>query len=323
MSDFDYGQYYSGIVPLADATRSADERCWSDGTERPKQRHDYVLYLGCNVLRTVALAETMVAILEAMEVDFVPLAGPSNCCGIIHHGNGDFEISEKLTRNSLAKFAAYRPKAMLMYCPSCHFHIDGAIPERNIEFDVPYLHVTEFLVDNIDRIDFRHRIERRVALHAHRGSEQQDKDAAFTRAILGAIPGLEVIELAADDDWGRHCSRSEIARVGIARHNELADAMFAAAFDAGADAVVAGYHSCYRQLCHRDGEHGMGLIHYTSLIAEAMGIKMFSDSFKEMKLAGDAAAAYRRLEPAASKRGVNLARLEAMTRSSFAKPDCG
>jgi hypothetical protein len=35
MSDFNYGKYYSGLVPLADATRSADERCWSDGTERP------------------------------------------------------------------------------------------------------------------------------------------------------------------------------------------------------------------------------------------------------------------------------------------------
>lgn len=317
MSDFDYGKYYSGIVPLADASQSTPERCWSEGTERPKRQHDYVLYLGCNVLRTVALAETMVAILEAMEVDFVPLAGPSNCCGIIHHGNGDFKISERLTRNSLNKFAAYRPKAMLMYCPSCHFHMDGTIPEKAIPFDIPTLHVTEFMVDNIERLNFTNRIERRVALHGHRGFEQQDKDTAFTRAILGAIPGLEVIELAADGDWGRHCSGTQIKSVGIGRHNELADDMFRQARALGVDAVVAQYHSCYRELCHRDGEHGIELLHYSSLVAEAMGLPKFTDSYKEMKLAGDADAAYRRLEPAATERGVNLSRLKAITRSSF------
>lgn len=320
MSDFDYGTYFGGIVPLADATRKGEERCWSEGTEWPKQQHDYVLYLGCNVLRTVALAETMVAILDYMGVDFVPLAGPSNCCGIIHHGNGDFEISEQLTRNSLDTFAGYQPKAMLMYCPSCHFHIDGTIPEKNIDFDVPYLHVTEFMVDNIEKLNFQNRIDRRIALHAHRGFEQQNKDSAFIRAILGAIPGLEVIELAAEGDWGRHCSGTQIRSVGSETHNALVDGMFTAARDAGADAVVAGYHSCYREICAKEGVHGIEVLHYTSLVAEALGIGQFGERFKPMKLEGDAEAAYARLEPVASRRGVNMKRLQAVTAASFANP---
>ncbi len=323
MSDFDYGNYFGGITPLADATREGEERCWSEGTERPKQQHEYVLYLGCNVLRTVALAETMVAILDYMEVDFVPLAGPANCCGIIHHGNGDFTLSERLTRNTLNKFSAYRPKAMLMYCPSCHFHMDGAIPEKNIRFDVPYLHVTEFMVDNIERLNYKNRVDRRIALHAHRGSEQQDKDSAFTRALLGAIPGLEVIEIAAEGDWGRHCSGTQIRSIGAERHNDLVDGLFAAARDAGADAVVAGYHSCYRELCAKEAEHGIELLHYTSLVADSLGIRQFTDSFKQMKLNGDGAAAYAGLEPVASRRGVNLKRLEAIAAASFPGPKCG
>ena len=74
MSNFDYSAYFGPILPLADVTRSDGERCWEIGTEKDKVRHDYVLYLGCNVLRTVALAETITAILSAMEFDFVALA---------------------------------------------------------------------------------------------------------------------------------------------------------------------------------------------------------------------------------------------------------
>ena len=93
MSGFDYGAYFSPIEPLADATRDSDDRIWGNGTEKDKTAHDYVLYLGCNVLRTVALAETITAILTEMGVDFVALGGPSTCCGIIHKSGGDVEVS--------------------------------------------------------------------------------------------------------------------------------------------------------------------------------------------------------------------------------------
>jgi len=75
MAGFDYGAYFGPILPLADALRDNDTRCWGDGAEPDKARHDYVLYLGCNVLRTVALAEIIVAILTELGVDFVALGG--------------------------------------------------------------------------------------------------------------------------------------------------------------------------------------------------------------------------------------------------------
>ena len=317
MSGFDYGKYYQGILPLADALREGEERCWSDGTERGKTEREYVFYLGCNVLRTVNLAETIVAILNAMGIDFVTLGGPANCCGVIHYGNGDMEISRRLTRQTLDKFTAYKPRAVLTYCPSCHFHMDRTIPEYGIELDAPYLHVTEFIVDHLDRLQFKNPVERRVVLHAHRGFEQQDKDANFTTAILGAIPGLEVIECTADGDWGRHCSTAQLKSVGEARHGELVDGLFAAAGRHGADAVVAGYHSCYRQLCDKEGEYGIPLIHFSSLVAQSLGIEEFTDTYKALRIAGDAKAAFERLAPVAAGRNVNMKRLEASTAAHF------
>ena len=118
MAKYDYGAYFGPIEPLADAIRNTETRVWGNGTEKNKDAHDYVLYLGCNVLRTVALAETITAILTEMGVDFVALGGPSTCCGIIHKSQGDTDAAATVTAQTFAKFDGYTPKAVLTYCPS-------------------------------------------------------------------------------------------------------------------------------------------------------------------------------------------------------------
>ncbi len=40
------------------------------------------------------------------------MSGPANCRGITHHGNDDFDISEKPTRRTPARLAAYGPQAV-------------------------------------------------------------------------------------------------------------------------------------------------------------------------------------------------------------------
>ena len=319
MSGFDYGAYFRPILPLADATRSAETRVWGDGAEKDKRPHDYILYLGCNVLRTVALAETIVAILDRLGVDFVPLGGPATCCGIIHHGNGDLAVSEKLTRQTLAKFEGYSPKAVLTYCPSCHAHMDYALAETGIAFEVPYLHVTEFITENLHRLAFRNRIDRRVYLHAHSDDEQARLDARFARAILEAVPGLEVLGEPAGDEWGHDCGSRQIGIIGKDAHDRLAAEMFDAARAAGADGVAALYHSCYRQFCGRETEQGLAVVHYTALVAEALGLPPVEDAFKALKLESRPDRAAVRLKDRAAARGVSEARLRATLDAHFRK----
>ncbi len=319
MSDFDYDKYFGVIPPLADALREGEERCWSDGTERDKPHRDYVLYLGCNVLRTVNLAETIIAILKAMKVDFTALGGPATCCGIVHSRNGDLEASIRIAGQSFAKFDAYAPKAVLTYCPSCHEHMDAVLPQGEVALHAPYKHVTEFIADNMDRLDLKNPIERRVMLHVHHVGAQPQKDAAFTTRILEAIRGLDAVAASATDEWGPHCSNAHIQKLGEARYDELADELFAAAKAEGVDAVVVGYHSCYRQLCGKEGTHGIEVLHFADLVAEALGLDPFTHSYKEMRIAGDPDAAYDTLAPAAERRGVNLKRLKTATGTHFGK----
>lgn len=319
MPGFDYGAYFGPILPLADATRSDGGRCWGTGTEKDKQPHDYVLYLGCNVLRTVALAETITAILTAMEVDFVALGGPSACCGIIHHANGDIEASEKLTARSLAKFEGYAPKAVLTYCPSCHAHMDFALAETGLDFDLPYLHVTEFIVDNLDRLEFSNRVDRRVMFHGHGDNDQAKRDSAFARAILDAIPGLEVIDATGTPDWGHDCGNLQIGLVGPEKHAALVSDLFEIAKAERADAVAALYHSCYRNLCPQEKIHGVDVVHYTGLVAEAMGLPPREETYKRLHQSADPAAAFEELAPGAKDRGLDEERLKRTLTMHFGK----
>ena len=319
MSDFDYGAYFGPILPLADATRSTDERFWGAGVEKDKKPHDYILYLGCNVLRTVALAETIVAILKQLEIDFIPLGGPATCCGIIHHGNGDIGISEKLTAQTLNKFSQYQPKAVLTYCPSCHAHMDYSLAETGLEFEVPYLHVTEFITEHLHKLSFKNRIERRVYLHAHSDNQQARLDAGFARTILEAIPGLEVLGEPGSSEWGHDCGGRQVAIVGKDVHDRLTGEMFDAAKQKGADAIAALYHLCYRQFCSQERDQGLEVVHYTALVADALGLAPRPEAFKRLKLESDPARAAERLKDRAAARGLKETHLRATLNAHFGK----
>ncbi|MDC0032927.1 heterodisulfide reductase-related iron-sulfur binding cluster [Alphaproteobacteria bacterium] len=319
MSKFDYGAYFGPILPLADATRSTDERFWGEGTEKDKTAHDYVLYLGCNVLRTVALAETIIAILDVLEIDFISLGGPATCCGIIHHGNGDIELSEKLTTQTLNKFTDYKPKAVLTYCPSCHAHMDYSLKETGISFDVPYLHVTEFITENLHKLTFKNRIERQVFLHSHSDNDQARLDTKFARVILEAIPGLEVLGDPGTSEWGHDCGGRQIGIIGQDVHDRLATEMFTAAKAAGADAIAALYHSCYRQFCAQERDQNIEVLHYTALVAEALDLPSREETFKKLKLDADPDKAARALKARATARGMKESRLRATLNAHFRK----
>lgn len=318
MSRFDYGKYFGEIEPLADALRENDERVWNSTVGKNPEPHEYVLWLGCNVLRTVNLAETIVAILEAVGVNFAALGGPANCCGIIHNMNGDQDTSQKLMGHTLGNLAASQPKAVLVYCPSCHFRLDSEGPAHT-NFGTPYIHVTEFLAANLPRLNLKHPVEMCVVLHTHSQAEQQRKDAEATKTLLDAIPGLEVTEIRGEEEWGRHCAPALLASMGEARFKSLVRGKARDAKGRGMDAIATVYHSCYLEWCGLAGEEGVDVIHYTELVARAMGLPLFENRYRALKLQSDPAAAFDALSPVAAARKVNLKRLKSSIETHFSK----
>ena len=52
---------------------------------------DYVFYTGCNVLKTPHIALLCLDIMDALDIRYRVLGGPSHCCGILQYRAGDLE----------------------------------------------------------------------------------------------------------------------------------------------------------------------------------------------------------------------------------------
>ena len=87
---YDYRGYFGDITLTHDLTTRPEDRRWRL-TPPPAEgeHHDVVLYLGCNVLRTSHMVRTVTAIFDRLGLDYVAVGGPTYCCGIQHHKQGD------------------------------------------------------------------------------------------------------------------------------------------------------------------------------------------------------------------------------------------
>jgi Fe-S oxidoreductase len=247
MESFSFGKYFGEINTLADLQFMPGEKPYIDRPSAAPEPKDLLLYLGCNVLRTAHLAKTVISVLKAMGFDFNTAGGPAHCCGIVHYQHNDPKGAHLFAASSMRHFAKYGATKVLMWCPSCNEHYDEVVTkEQDVSF--PYEHVTAFIARHLDRIPFVRRLERRVAMHYHTGHAQPDLDWQNTRAILQAIPGLDLVDVENRPRSG-----------GIAVKMDRPDRSTAVAEgnrrrprcgrDARVDVLATIYHSCHREIC--------------------------------------------------------------------------
>jgi len=271
-----YTRYYGDLLVLADLLRDSPERAWLTNVPAEAPETELVLYLGCNVLRTMHLAETVIDVMSYLGEDFATLGGPANCCGIGHSRRGETEAGDRLTGSTLRKLNAFTPRKIVTWCPSCTFYLDKMIPAR-LAGSAPLEHFSAFLAERLDRLRFVNTIPRRVALHAHTGTAQQDQDAAMIARVLQAIPGLELVELTALDALGRHCSANVIADLTRPHYFELVHQLMDEAAAKRVDTVVTAYHSCQRELCQEEGSYPFTIDNWISLLARALDLPEHED----------------------------------------------
>ena len=118
-----YPELFGNVRITGDLLTTDDKRPWFAGVPADKPHHQYVIWLGCQMLRTAHLAQTLDDAMTHFSVDQVMLGGPSNCCGTVHHGRGDIAIGELMTRQTVSKFDAFTPEKLLYWCPSCDNHL--------------------------------------------------------------------------------------------------------------------------------------------------------------------------------------------------------
>jgi Fe-S oxidoreductase len=140
------------------------ERRWMTRAPANPKSAEVVLFAGCNATGMIhTFVETM-AILDKMEIDYVALSGDELCCGTSAMLWGDLDAAQAMGEELVSNIAAFGPKKAVHFCTGCHVMCWAMLP-RFIPVPFQSYELTQFLVENIDRIPFRQRIDKVVAVH--------------------------------------------------------------------------------------------------------------------------------------------------------------
>jgi len=251
--------------------------------ERPDPP-EYIFYTGCNMLKTPHIGLLCLDVLDKLGVSYEVHGGPGSCCGILQLRPGDIENAGRQAFTTLDKFAKSGASRILSWCPTCQIQFgETMIPEYRA-MTGSNLDISMFPVYLASRLDALHDylnvpVRKRVALYEYAG-ELGVMEAV--RALLGAIPGLEIVEIATSSVGYNNTS---VASLGRYRQ----DNMMAALNDAEAakvDTFVGIYHGDHRELANHEANRPFTMVNYMELVGESMGIAV-ADRFKQLKLMQD------------------------------------
>jgi Fe-S oxidoreductase len=296
-----YAEHFGTIRTLGDLTRDPESRPWLTSVPKDAPHRKYVVWLGCNILRTAHLAETLDDILNYLKTDFATLGGPSNCCGIVHQVRGDTAVAQNMLRQTMKKFDAFTPEQMLNWCPSCDSTLRTTSPDELTDTAKRRISVTRFLASQIEGMRFATSGPMKIAIHCHGGFAESISDGKDAQKLLSRIPDLTVIDMPAVEGLSRHCADPAIKNFGEARYPLAMNEWALEARRRGATHIVSIYHSCHRHLLLAQRrwpeQDRMPIINYLTLLARAFGLPPRADKFARLSAKQDIETMIAEVEP--------------------------
>ena len=275
-------EYFGNIRVLGEVLRGDVDRPWLTTMPKEAPHHRYVVWLGCNMVRTAHLAEVLDDILKAIGADFVSLGGPSHCCGIMHEVRGEANVANNLLRNTLRKVDAFTPEQLLVWCPSCDNQIATREQDTVSSMGKERGRVTEFL-DRAVPPERLGAVPMMVAVHWHSDFPGQQADGTSVLNLLSRVPGLTVVDMPSAAGLGRHCSLDVVNKCGRDDYRQRMLEWDLEARRRGATHTVSVYHSCHRQLVllpRGDADAGfLPVVNYLTLLARSLGLSEREDKF--------------------------------------------
>ena len=260
---------------------------------------DVILHISCQVHNVPHIPYLAQKIMQRLGIAFTTLGGPENCCGAFHWHFGDEDMEQQVANISLASFRRVKAKRVLSLCPDCDYSFGRHLKKHHT---FSHVNISEIFIEHMDALKalMVNSVKRRVIVHHHAHDELRRRDAANILRLMGAVPGLEILDAPKSLGPGLHCQT-----VAPMPPEQTAE-MFAEARALGADYLVVPYHSCYRQHCKMQLQYGVEVQYYLGIIAQALGLP-FEERFKELRLLDDVDLAVERLRPRIEKFGHNEA----------------
>lgn len=257
-----------------------EDKSWMEKPLGQPKTAKTLLYLGCNILRTPHLARTVVDIFHKLGEDFEALAGPAFCCGVPYEKIEGIDGARLRGMSLASRFQQFKPQQVVFWCPGC---LDFYKNILAIAASFRLIHVSEFLAENRSKLSLTPLPPTRVALHYHCGTADSEQQAISTKAVLTAVPGLELVDIGSTPEWGRQCTGILRQRMGQEAWVAAIKPFFHRAVELGADIFATPYHGCHRTYVSYEKQFPFSIEHYLSIVGRALGIS-YPDKYKQYLL---------------------------------------
>lgn len=324
---FDYKEFFSSYTDREKLQVSRHELSWIERYTKPDRPAKVLLNLACGAQGTPHLMLTMVAVCEALGVDFVAVAGRQFCCGRIYQRNGREESGDRMARSAIQRFASWEPETAVQLCGSCHDEFTYQVARLEEDAGDACFHVTyvnDFLLQELERladdVPWRRATKHRVLLHTI-GEGLAGPRVLPVLEILDRIPGVEVVGEILPPSLGDPAvteypgGPSILNDVSPPQYRRIQAELQAQADEVDADAIVTYHHMPQREWSKFASDR-LPVVNYLSLLADALGVCV-PDRFQMLWRLGDPEKVLDRSRPQWESWGIDEQEARGLVRKYF------
>ena len=216
-----------------------------------KEQAEIIYFVGCVAsffLMAQKIPANLARIMDGVGLDFAILGGQEWCCGFPLLGAGKPDQAEALIRHNEEKVKSMGAKKVVFSCPSC-LHTWKTLYRTEAEL----VHASQLLIDlaKDGKLDLKP-VDLKVTYHDPCDLGRNSGVYEEPRQVLNAIPGLELVEMAANRALANCCGGGgNVEMVDPDLAAAVADRKMAEIEATGAEAVVTSCQQCYRTMATR------------------------------------------------------------------------
>jgi len=249
-------------------------------TPSRKEHAKYVFFPGCNVYLQPEKILSALDVMNLVTDDYAFVPGMDYCCGNVYIEAGDIEKGYQAAKELVDKMAAYKPEAVILWCPTCYCRFITTIADT---LDIPFKFIsfTQFLADNIEKLPFKGRMNKTLTLHEACKMAFIGKDCSSPRQLLQGIPGVNLVEMPRHGANTVCCGSSAMdffpGSMAVMRDERLKEAE-----QTNADILVDICQTCHNIFAAEEPKYHYKIMSYVSVVAAALGIER-EDKYKKYK----------------------------------------
>jgi Fe-S oxidoreductase len=244
----------------------------------------YVFFPGCNVYFQPQKILAALDVMDAVGDDYAFIPGLDHCCGDSFFFEGRIEDGAACAEALVAAIAAYRPEAVVLWCPTCQCRFAQTLsPALKIPFEV--LSFPQYLAANMPKLPLGASAAGTVTLHEACKSAYTGIDRNGARHVLRQLPGVVLREME------RHgpdavCCGSGAACWYPQSSDRMRTERLEEAARTGAERLVTVCHYCSQTFAVEERQFDFEIVSYIDLVAAALG-RAREDKFKQYTRWGD------------------------------------